>query len=371
VYVVLGWLEGRALKRPATIYDVARRAGVSPSTVSRVLGSPEYSARPNVRAAIVQAAQELGYRRNQLARNLKSDSSQDVGVIVPNVTNPYYIDLVRGVEDVAYREGFDVFLCSTDRRSERELQYLRRLGEKRVWGLIVAIVSESSEVRHELRGWQGRAVTFDQTLDEPDMFHVVADNVQGGRLATQHLIGLGHTAIGFVSPPLVRSHRRELSRGYRSALEEAGLTADPRFVHVAERESESTDGIYEVELGERAASALCGGPRRPTAIVAANDMVAIGLLRGLQASGLSVPEDVSVVGYDNIWTASITTPALTTIHQPKYEMGELAAELLLTSRGGTDQPDRTVFNHVLEPKLMVRGSTAAPRSASVPKERSR
>jgi LacI family transcriptional regulator len=339
-----------------TIYDVARLAGVSTATVSRSLNGTGQIA-PGTRAAIDAAVEQLGYRPNTIARSLVTKSTQTIALLLPDITNPFYAALVSGIQQRALEAGYTMLLCTTEGDPEREEQYLSVLRAKQVDGALVdgLVLPPDRVARFVADGFP--IVCLDRDVDSASVPLVQVDNRLGAKLATEHLLSLGHTRVAHVAgaPELGISEQRVA--GYREALAEAGIEPDPALVAV---------GSFTVEGGyEAAKSLLADGP--PTAVFAANDLSAIGVLNAIAESGRRVPADVSVVGFDDLHLSAYTTPPLTTIHQPALEIAERAMQLLLDLSNG-----RKVrrLRHVLEPALVVRGSTAPPSSQGLDKRRS-
>jgi LacI family transcriptional regulator len=339
-----------------TIYDVARLAGVSTATVSRSLNGTGQIA-PGTRAAIDAAVEQLGYRPNTIARSLVTKSTQTIALLLPDITNPFYAALVSGIQQRALEAGYTMLLCTTEGDPEREEQYLSVLRAKQVDGALVdgLVLPPDRVARFVADGFP--IVCLDRDVDSASVPLVQVDNRLGAKLATEHLLSLGHTRVAHVAgaPELGISEQRVA--GYREALAEAGIEPDPALVAV---------GSFTVEGGYEAAKSLLADGS-PTAVFAANDLSAIGVLNAIAESGRRVPADVSVVGFDDLHLSAYTTPPLTTIHQPALEIAERAMQLLLDLSNG-----RKVrrLRHVLEPALVVRGSTAPPSSQGLDKQRS-
>jgi LacI family transcriptional regulator len=330
-----------ARRRVVTIRDVARRAGVSPATVSRVLNRSTHPVSEGGRRRVLAAARRLSYIPNLLARSLLTHETAAIGVLIPDVSNPYYAAILRGVEDTIGPLGRTVILCNTDRDSAKQRLYLRALMERRVDGLIIAGGS-FGRADTEITGDGLPLVMIGR---HPTRFPSVrVDNVAAAVLATGHLLGLGHRRIACLAGPAVSLTAADRVRGYRQALEAAALPADPALI----REVGFTAyGAHE------AVEALFRVPDPPTAVVAPNDQVAIGVVRALHEMALRVPGDVSVVGFDDTPVASYTVPSLTTVAVPTYELGKTAVDMLLKILEGT-----RAAPVVLRCALRVRESTA-------------
>jgi LacI family transcriptional regulator len=302
----------------ATIRDVAQHAGVSTATVSRVLagiGRP----RPEIIAAVLAAVSELEYRPSAIARSLKLRSTRTLGLIVTDIENPFFPELVRATDDAAHERGYTILLGSAADDDERAMGYLDLMVDRRVDGLIVA----SSAVTERHWAWLLRApIPVVVVNAEPSAVGVpviTSDNEGGTRLAVEHLVALGHRYIGYVSGPEAYTAARPRLAGFRRACRDAGLPAEASPV---------VRGRARVESGELGVARLLEIQPALTAICCYNDLTAIGVLRALRAAGRDVPDDVSVVGFDDIAAAAWVDPALTTVVQQKGAMGRLAVERL-------------------------------------------
>jgi LacI family transcriptional regulator len=322
----------------ATIADVAARAGVSTATVSRVL-SGAASARPSTRDRVVAAAAELDYRPSGIARALKRNETRTLGLVITDITNPFYPQIVRAVEAAAHARGYGILLADGGDDPGRELEHLDRLVERRVDGIIVA--SSRMRRRHadRLRGTSVPVVLVNDAVPGSGLPTVTTAHRRGARMAADHLVELGHRRIGHISAPAEQSASGERRRGVRDALRDLGV---PVVVV----------GDGGVEGGAAAVAELLAAG--VTGIVAYNDLTAIGALRGLRQLGAAVPGDVSVVGFDDIEMAAWTDPALTTIRQPTHELGRWAVEWLTAALGDGGGAASRVL---LQPELVVRGST--------------
>ena len=330
-----------------TIYDVARLAGVSTATVSRALNGAGQIA-PSTRAAIEAAVEQLGYRANTIARSLVTKSTQTIALLLPDITNPFYAALVSGVQEYALGHDYTMLLCTTEGDAAREEQYLSLLRAKQVDGALVdgLLLPPERIARFVKDGFP--IVCLDRDVESDSIPLVQVDNRLGGRLATEHLLGLGHSRIGHVTGAHVLGISDERLAGYWEALVNAGIEADPRLV---------AEGYFTEEGGYTAARALLRASPKMTAIFAANDLSAIGVLSAIAESGRRVPGDVSVIGFDDLRLSAFTAPPLTTIRQPAAEIAQLATELLIGLTRG-EQPGKV--RHLLEPTLVVRKSTAPP-----------
>ena len=308
-----------------TIADVARRAGVSTATVSRVLAGVG-RARPETHARVEAAARELGFRPSDVARSLKRRSTLTLGLIVTDIENPYFPQLVRAVEDAAIGAGYAILLCNADDDPEREASYLDLLVERRVDGLIIAATTIGSRQREWLATAPLPVVLINTAAPGDLLPTIVSDNREGGRLAARHLLGLGHRRFGYLMPPPRNVDAPERLAGVRDELTGAGF--DDGAGEDAGTVLAIADGAPTVLGGEAAMLTLLGGVPRPTAVVAYNDLMAIGAMRAIRTRGLRVPADISLIGFDDVSFAAYVEPALTTLRQEPAEMGRWAVGTL-------------------------------------------
>ena len=332
----------------AGMKDVASRAGVAVGTVSNVLNHPDL-VRPLTRARVEAAMEELGFIPNGSARQLRAGRSRCLGLVVLDVTNPFFTEVARGVEDYAQAAGYAVILCNSDEAHDKERRYLRVLEEQRVRGILITPVHGRSPELRRIRD-RGTPVVL---LDRPGSARqcsVAVDDRCGGEIAVTHLLDLGHRSIALVNGPTAIRQCSDRQRGAYRAVEQAGL--DP-----AEVLTEVPVPAMNARCGAAAADELLRGGRTPTAVFCTNDMLALGLLRGLSQAGVSVPGDLAVVGYDDIEFAADAAVPLTSVRQPKYQLGRAAAELLL------DEADRPAEHEhrriVFTPELVVRASSGS------------
>lgn len=325
------------------ITDVAKRAGVSISTVSRVLNNTGYPVKPETRQRVLEAVNELGFRPNDLARGLLLKKSRTIGLIIPDVSNPYYPELSLGVEATASGHGYSVIFCNTSRQADKLEHYVDVLLQKRADGIIIAGGgTDFAPVSQALSDFDIEVTVIGRhNLPFPS---VQIDNVRAAYEVTSHLANLGHERIAFISGPLNRTSVHDRLEGYRASLEERGIERDDRLLR---------EGQFEAESGYSAGLSLLEGGYRPTAIFAANDRMAIGAMAAAADLGMSVPGDLSVVGFDDISMASYVRPTLTTVALHGYEMGATAMGLLLKLFAGEECPPVTW----LPTRLVVRESS--------------
>lgn len=339
-----------------TIEDVARRAAVSISTVSNVLNGRQTRMRAETLVRVQKAIEDLDFRPNQSARRLKTGHMAMIGLLVPSIANPFFGALARWVEEAANERGFGVLLCNTQRSAEREQAYAQAFMAQGIKGVILGSALQAQEHLAPLIQQGLAVVSFDRTAQQEPlaMDYVSLDNYRAGAMAAEHLIALGHRDIVYVSAPL-----RAMSRVAR--LEGAKNACDLHKVKFESHIREITPGQTEMEmaeLGRAAGLALHANGTLATGFIAMNDMLAIGLLAGLRQCKLRVPEDVSVMGIDDMFLGTYFSPALSTVRQPMQKIASAAVERVLARLKNSDEPAHEL---VFMPELVIRESTAAWR----------
>ena len=329
----------------ATMRDVAERADVSIATVSHVINET----RPvsvELKARVLEAMQVLGYQPNLVARGLRRGETHTIGLIASDIADPFFAEMARCIEDAGFEQGYSVILCNSDRRRDKELFYAKLLAEKQVDGVLFGTVGTSTESIRFLQRAKIPVVVIDRAVSDVQVDMVLVDNIQGGALATQHLIELGHRRIGHITGNTEVAPFAERLEGYRQALGKAGLPWDDDLV---------VPGSARLDGGGQAAHDLLALPDPPTAIFGCIDLLTLGVIREAASLKIDIPNQLSVIGFDDIALASMLTPPLTTVAQPKQEMGRLATEMLLER---IRDPGRMARRQVLDVALKVRGSTA-------------
>ena len=340
----------------ASIKDVARHANVSISTVSHVVNRTRFvsdKARQEVEAAI----RALDYVPSAVARSLKSNTTKTVGMLIPNCSNPYFAEIVRSVEDHCFDRGYTLILCNTDDEPHRQSVYLQVLAEKRVDGLIIISTGEDRDLHALLQGLTTPTVLLDREVTHVHCDLVETAHAQGGQMATEHLLQRGHRRIACIGGPAELSPSTQRIQGWRNALAQAGLT------------EEAADLLWHSDFtsqgGFNAMQAILQSPRRPSAVFVCNDLMGIGALSAAHEAGVRVPQELSIIGFDDIELARFTSPPLSTIVQPKQRIGELAVDMLLERIQGGRTEARQML---LQPELVVRGSTAAAAPTNDPRK---
>lgn len=346
------------MSEKATILDVARLADVSPSTVSNLLNGRAERMRPSTKDRVQQAISQLGYRPNLAARGLKIGSAPLIGLIVPSVANPFHGIFAQHVEEVALKSGYQVLLGNSERDPKREQNYAEELWGHGVRGIILGSAPETFDHLARLFDQGLHLVAFDRPVQETDAYPVDSigvENVKGVYLAVSHLTSLGHRRIGFVSGSVRTVSRYDRLRGYKHALEEAGIEYDEALVWQGASDIDFGDA-ETMEMGRRGARELLNSSNPPTALFTINDMTAFGAYAAARDLGIHVPDDLSIVGFDDIALTEIVDPPLTTVQQPIKEIAGYAVERLLARlQGDCAEP---IGHTALPPKLIVRSSTA-------------
>jgi len=335
--------------RRVTISDVAERAGVSKSTVSHVINATRF-VNHDTRQRVLEAINTLGYRPSTIARSMVSQHTRTVGLLISDVGNPFYSEVILGVDDVALANGYSVFLGNTSYDLERGMRLLISLVDRLVDGLLLMSSSLTVEMLQEAARHNIPTVVLDWGTPgvELSAVTITIDFESGIDQAVHHLVELGHRRIAHVSGPLDLWTARLRRDAFLTALPRHGL--DPA-------EALIIPGDLRIEGGQKAIPQLLAARPRPTAVLAANDLTALGLLWAARAAGLNLPQELSVIGVDDIALASKVTPALTTISLPRYEIGRLAMETLLKL---LREPATAPARHQVATRLVVRASTAAP-----------
>lgn len=329
----------------ATMKQVAERAGVSTSTVSHVINNTR-TVSADVRERVLAIIAETRYIPSAVARSLKNDRTHTIGMMVPNSSNPYFAELIQGIEDAAFKLSYNIILCNAYDDPRKQAAYLRVLLEKRIDGLILVASGADAALAELLRTSSVPMVLVDREVAGVEADFIESNHEDGGYRATRYLIGLGHQQIGCVSGPEDLQPSRDRVAGYRRALREAGLRFRPDYL---------VHSDFTSEGGFNAFGQLLGLSTPPTAIFASNDLMAIGGICAAAEAKVRVPADLSVIGYDDIALASYSTPRLTTMAQPKYDMGQMITHLLLERIAGHHLPLR---RELLQTTLVERQSTA-------------
>ncbi len=331
-----------------TSHDVAKKAGVSVATVSRVLNDSPLVTEA-ARRKVLGAVKELNYQPNRAAQRLRAGRSHVIGLIISDIQNPFFTAVVRGIEDVAYQHGYSLVLCNSDEDPQKEKLYINVMRSEEVAGVILASASEADSQVDDLITHNIPVVALDRQFDDQRIDAVLVTNTEGAQVATHHLIELGHRYIGYIGLPLTLTPGKERYAGYQRALSDQRLPVSSDWVRIADAKQvggyASTRDLLE---------------RQPdmTALFVANNLMTLGALQAIRERGWKIPDDISIVGFDDMPWANLLQPPLTAIAQPTYELGRRAAELLLTR---LQERARPATQERLATRLVVRGSTSPPR----------
>jgi LacI family transcriptional regulator len=335
------------IKKRPTLRDVAKLAGVSKATAARVVNGDYDIVREQTRERVMNAVNQLGYERHAIAGSLRSEHTYMVALSIPDITTPFWPEVARGVQDTLEQEGYTVVLMNNDWNAAREEKHLRKMRQNQFDGLII---NPTGTLNSDLLELNIPIVVLASGEAYPDFDTVSSDSAQAGRLAMEHLIELGHRRIGLIAGPL-RRHKSHTHRDtYVKACREHNLSLDPKLM---------IEATFTQEGGYRAMQYLLALPYPPTAVFAVNDIIALGALRAAHDAGLRVPEDLSIIGMDDIFAAMTSNPPLTTIAKPKYAIGVTAARFLLARIEGEADDE---MQHTLLPCTLVTRSSTASRA---------
>ncbi|SJN56886.1 HTH-type transcriptional repressor PurR [Vibrio ruber DSM 16370] len=328
----------------ATIKDVARLAGVSTTTVSHVINKTRFVAE-TTQEKVMEAVKTLNYAPSAVARSLKCNSTRTIGMLVTQSTNPFFSEVIDGVESYCYRQGYTLILCNTGGLYEKQRDYIRMLAEKRVDGILVMCSDLTAELWEMLEAYSDiPKVIMDWGPENSQADKIIDNSEEGGYLATKYLIDKGHRRIACLSGHLAKAACQERIQGFRRAMAEASLTPNEDWI---------LEGNFECDTAVLAADKIIVMDEQPTAVFCFNDTMALGLISRLQQRGIKVPEDISVIGYDNIEISEYFSPPLTTVHQPKRRVGKNAFEILLERIKSKEHERRTFEMH---PEIVERNT---------------
>ncbi len=328
----------------ANIKEVAAKAGVSTATVSYVLNNTRPISE-EVKKRVRSAALELDYQPSSLARGLRQNKTYTIGIIIPDNTNPYFADILRGMEDAFFKQGYNIFLCNSDRNTDKETKYLEALVNRNVDGIALVPSETDMNESFRLRQLKKPLVIVDRVLPDFPASLVLMDNLSGGYDAVKHLCNLGHKRIACLSGPEAVPTNQQRIQGYKKALADSDIPFDPELLFHED---------FQINGGMEAFKKISALQKKPSALFACNDLMAIGFMKAAQESGMRIPEEMSVIGYDDIQLASLVTPTLTTMAQPRYKMGQLAADMLMTNILNPSKPESIT----LKSRLIIRNSSA-------------
>ncbi|MDH2927071.1 HTH-type transcriptional repressor PurR [Lonepinella koalarum] len=328
----------------ATIKDVAKMAGVSTTTVSHVINNTRHVAQ-ETKQAVMDAIQQLCYSPSAVARSLKINTTKSIGMIVTTSESPYFAEIIQAVESHCYRQGYSLFLCNTQNDAEKIKNHLEMLAKKRVDGILIMCaeyLQESLDLFNNFR--ELPMVVMEWGIQHSNNDIILDNSFNGGYLAAQHLIENGHQKIGIIAGELSKTTAQTRFQGFEKAIFDAGLTLNPNWIQ---------EGFFEPEDGYECMNKILAQAELPTAVFCCNDVMALGAISAITEKGLRVPDDISIIGYDNIHSSRFYAPPLTTIHQSKARLGERALKLLLDRIHHKNNEKETIE---LYPELIVRKS---------------
>jgi LacI family transcriptional regulator len=319
---------------PVTIKDVARESGVNTSTVSRALNNV-YGVNQKTRKHVLEVATRLNYRTNQVARGLVTGQSQTIGLVVSDIRNPFFAEVARGAEDAAHRAGRDLILCNSDLTAGKQMGYFGSLLAKRVDGIVMNSVAALNHAQQDQLWAAGVPIVL---LNRSSVYRrfssVLGDNLEGGEIAGKYLIDLGHTRVAHITGPRGHGNLTDRAKGFLKAFHDKGLP-EPHVIY----------GEHTFAGGYESANEMLDRNREITAVFAGNDVLAFGCIRAAIEKNIRIPDDLSIIGFDNVEISQLTHPPLTTIDQPKYEIGKAAIEMLLNmlAKGDNREPEHRVI----------------------------
>lgn len=348
-------------RHPITIRDVGKQAGVSPATVGRVVGGYGNVSR-ETRKRVLEAIEKLDYHPNSIAQSMKGKQQRTIGMIVSDICNPFFGTIARAVEDTLIKHGYNLIICNTDDDLQKESSYLRTLAEKRVDGVLACTACEvGQQVKRHIRKFylDTPTVFIDRQADEIDVPVVQGDNAGGAYEASMHLIQMGHQRIAVIAGGSMVSSIQQRVQGYMKALKDSGIAADDELVKMG--------NLLGVDGGVNAMRELLALPprKRPTAVIGLNNLMTTGALLAIREAGLGIPEDISVIGWDDFDLAQVLIPPLTVVTQPTYSIGTIAAERIIARlEGEVNQRQANDRKIILKTELVERQSCAAPPTTS-------
>jgi DNA-binding LacI/PurR family transcriptional regulator len=337
----------------STLVDVAREVGVAPMTVSRALHKPEKVA-PDTRNKILEACKRLNYRPNASARSLRTKTSHQVGVIIPDWQNPFWIDVVGGIEAILTRAGFQLLIANSNEEGERQALEIDAILSRSVDGLLIAPTVDSAQIIHELVEAGSKIVVIDRLPPGLDGVHyVTVDNEAGAYKATKHLLDEGHRQIGLLAGNINLDTGQQRLDGYLRALQEQGLRVNDQWIRTAETNA----ALVGKQIGYKGTLEFLDMANRPTALLCTSNTIVIGALLALQERYIRIPQEMAIVSFGNLEWTSLLTPPLTVVTQPTFAMGSQAAQMLIDYLGSESENESVRLKTLLQPELIIRGSS--------------
>lgn len=338
-------------KMPVTIKEIAREAEVSTATVSMILNNKDNNISEATRNRVLEIVRKRNYIPNTMARSLVTKQTRTIGLIMPDIVNPFFPEIARGAEDRASMSRYSIIYCNTDDNLTREDAYIDNLGEKMVDGIIFTHSADREDAAGVFERCRVPIVLIDRDYDIPNVIgRVLVDNTNASFTGVNYMLDQGYRKIAYIAGSMNTQTARDRLAGYKKALEERGIPYQDKYVKIGE---------YKSQWGLEAAKALLEEKIDFDAVFCGNDLIAIGAVKALKDAGYKVPEDIGVMGFDDIYMSGVVEPALTTIKQPKYEMGYQAVELLINAieAAGTPEKSEEAKTIILETELIVRQST--------------
>lgn len=342
-------------KQKVVISDVAKAAKCSTATVSRVLSNSDYPVSDSLRERILTVANELGYIPNPYGRILRTDVNPSIGIIIPSFQNPFFSQIVMGIEHIASKRSYTSMVFASQRDPLLERKYIKDLIQKRISCLMLCSVDDNSDAVEQYIATGGLACVFES--DFPSLNNVLnatSDMFKAATIATEYLISQGHKRIAFLTPPLSRSSRRQRVDGCKFAMSMHGLTLEQEDIITVPYEDDIDDGLYEYNIGVILAKKTLARPKKYTAVIALNDLIACGVIAGLKQEKIRVPEDISVIGFDDIPNALMISPQLTTIRLSGTLMGQRATQVIINSFESQESINNITLS--VMPELVIRES---------------
>ena len=322
--------------RASTLKNVAAMAGVSLSTASRVLSNSGYPVSDLLKGRILEAADKLNYTPNILARTLRSNTSHIIGVIVPTLQNPFFNQVILGIESIANKHDYEIMIFSSHRNIEQERKHINSLIQNRVMALIIISIDTESTTLKKYIDYGGKVALIESNFRLNHTIITETDYLGAAQLAVDYLIEKGHRKIAFLTAPLTKTYRRSILVGVEEAIKEYGIPFTEKDIFIATNETESETGVYEFFLGRQLVDLFFQSKANYTAIIAINDLTAFGIIQALNQRGVSVPQDISLISFDNIIYSEMVSPALTTVELPSRSMGASVCSMLLDSISNTN-----------------------------------
>ena len=333
-------------KRHITIKDIAKAAGVSTATVSLVFNNKDKNISQSTRDRVLKIGKDFNYIPNSMARSLVTRQTKTLGLVLPDITNPFFPEIARGAEDSAWESGYSIIICNTDDDVDQENNYLHVLSEKMVDGIILTHSANRNKEKSGLERCRIPIILIDRDYDSPNiMGKVLVDNTEASCKAVNYLIKKGYTKIAYIAGPLNTRTARDRLDGYKKALVENNLRYEENLVMVGE---------YKTQWGSEAALSLLESEQDFQAIFCGNDLIAIGAMKKLREKKVTIPDDVAVMGFDDIYISSLVDPELTTIKQPNYKMGFEAVRIMIDYLEGKEIEEKNI---ILSTELIIRKSS--------------